>query len=210
MFSIIAITLISTYIIQTGADSRDTLFVQYVDCIFTTRTWWSFTLPLFFEDHSLLDPWHMFKFTKRTWPSRVLDFYLFSGKLGNKPKEETMKDHLFINSKYKSYSASYLCNSLDGTTMFFFLPSLGTIAWAGSQAICWCSSVMDGCIMKLLPQPKQLFNQVNVCAKSSFYFAKLFDSSLFFSFLSHIFNPIQFTHTPTLIFLFFGILLSPH
>lgn len=53
-----------------------------------------------------------------------------------------------------------------------FLPSLGTIAWAGSQAICWCSSVMDGCIITLLLQTKQLCNQVSACAtKSSFYLA---------------------------------------
>lgn len=45
-----------------------------------------------------------------------------------------------------------------GQMRFLSPQSLGTIAGAGSQAICWCSSVMDGCITALL-QPKQLFNQ---------------------------------------------------
>lgn len=65
-----------------------------------------------------------------------------------------------INSRHISYFESYLCHSLDGTNAISFSPpqSLGTIAGAGSQAICWCSSVMDGCITALL-QPKQLFNQ---------------------------------------------------
>lgn len=110
----------------------------------------------------------MFKFTRRTRPIKIFNFYFFCIKLGNKPKEETIKDHLFINSQYMSYSVSYLCHSLDGTTMFFpSKPWNNCMNWEPSNLLVFFSY---GWLHNDTPpaNPKQLFNQVNVCAKSSF------------------------------------------